>query len=435
MPAALMFALVLALAALGGAQHASAAFPGTNGKIAFTSDRDGNGEIYSMNADGSGATRLTNNVALDSDPAWSPDGTKIAFGSYRTGGSDIYVMNANGSGVTQLTSDPALDSEPAWSSDGTKIAFVSDRDGNQEIYSMNADGTGVTRLTNDPAFDDAPAWSPDGTTIAFMSSRTSGHMQIFSMHADGTVVTRLTTTSESDLVPTWSPDGSKIAYMFDGNGYDEIYSMDANGSNNTQLTTLGSFIFDDQPAWSPDGAKIAFDSNRDTSTFEIYSMNANGSGVTRLTNNTAGDFQPDWQPAVPVALTAQFLQPLDQSSDPLNPVLNTGKNGRVIPVRVRLSLGDTAITDLNAPGPVTIVVSKLASCSSTAGTDPVEQYADAGQSSAGTNLFRYDTGAQVWTYNLDTKALGLVTGNCYRIDVRVNGTLVANAFAVFEPTK
>ena len=84
---------------------------------------------------------------------------------------------------------------------------------------------------------------------------------------------------------------------------------------------------------------------------------------------------------------------------------------------------------------MTIAVSKLTSCSSSAGTDPIATYADAGQSSAGTNQFRYDAGAQTWIYNLDTKALGLVTGNCYRIDVSVNGTQVANAFAVFQPTK
>jgi hypothetical protein len=133
--------------------------------------------------------------------------------------------------------------------------------------------------------------------------------------------------------------------------------------------------------------------------------------------------------------TDQFLPPLAQSTDPANPVINTGKNGRVIPVKVQISQGATAITDANAPGPVTVAVSKLASCSSSAGSDPIATYADAGQSSAGTNQFRYDATAQAWIYNLDTKALGLVTGNCYRIDVSVNGTQIANAFAVFQPTK
>lgn len=132
-------------------------------------------------------------------------------------------------------------------------------------------------------------------------------------------------------------------------------------------------------------------------------------------------------------LTGRYLQPLTQSTDPVNPVLNTGKNGKVIPVKLQLSQGGTAISDLNAPGPVTIAVSNLASCSITGG-DPVLAYADAGQSSAGTNQFRYDPFAQAWIYNLDTKALGLVTGNCYRLDVSINGTRITNAFAAFQPS-
>jgi hypothetical protein len=134
-------------------------------------------------------------------------------------------------------------------------------------------------------------------------------------------------------------------------------------------------------------------------------------------------------------ISDQFLPPLAQSSDPTNPVVNTGKNGKVIPVEVQINQGATAITDQNTPGPVTIAVSKLATCSTTGGTDPVASYADAGQSSAGTNQFNYDPTIPAWVYNLDTKALGLITGNCYRIDVSVNGTQITNVFAVFKPTK
>jgi len=135
------------------------------------------------------------------------------------------------------------------------------------------------------------------------------------------------------------------------------------------------------------------------------------------------------------ALADAFLQPLDQSTDAAQPLLNTGKNGKVVSVKVQISQGGTALTNLNAPGPVTIAVSKLATCSTSAGTDPVESYADAGQSSAGTNQFHYDTASQAWVYGLDTKALGLVSGNCYRIDVSVNATKITNAFAVFQPTR
>jgi len=96
-------------------------FPGLNGKIAFTSIRDGNEEIYVMNADGTDQTRLTNNPAGDWNPDWSPDGTRIAFNSNRESGQDeIYVMNPDGSGVTDLTNNPASDGSPTWSPDGTK---------------------------------------------------------------------------------------------------------------------------------------------------------------------------------------------------------------------------------------------------------------------------------------------------------------------------
>ena len=85
---------------------------------------------------------------------------RIAFASNRAGNFEIYVMNANGTGVTRITHNSAFDDEPAWSPDGTKLAFVSERAGNAEIYVMNANGTGVTRLTNNPAIDEEPAWGP-----------------------------------------------------------------------------------------------------------------------------------------------------------------------------------------------------------------------------------------------------------------------------------
>jgi Tol biopolymer transport system component len=108
---------------------------------AFTSLRDG--EVYVMNADGTAPTRLTNNTAIDEQPAWSPDGAKIAFTSDRAGSKnlDIYVMDADGTAPARLTVTRGLDADPAWSPDGTKIAFISYRDGNSEIYVMNANGT------------------------------------------------------------------------------------------------------------------------------------------------------------------------------------------------------------------------------------------------------------------------------------------------------
>ncbi len=261
-------------------------------KIAFRSLRDGNSEIYVMNADGSGVTRLTNNPADDLQPAWSTDRRKIAFVSKRDGNYEIYVMNADGSGQTNLTNNPAADYSPSWSPDGSKITFESDRGGNSEIYVMNADGSGQTNVTNNPGDDHAPSWSSDGSKIAFVSNRAGDNLtyQIYVMNAGGAGQTRLTSTG-SNYDPTWSPDGSKIAFMSDRDGNFEIYMMSAGGSGQTRLTNNSNL--DHWPAWSPDGSKIAFYSNRDGNT-EIYVMNVNGSGQTRLTNNPADDMQPAW---------------------------------------------------------------------------------------------------------------------------------------------
>src|SRR5205823_1190404 len=121
--------LGLALAGCGSDSTAPSGRPAA-GQIAFTTDRDGNPEIYVMNADGAGLRNLTNNPDNDGLPDWSPDGTRIAFRSDRDGNAEIYVMNADGSGLRNLSNNPSLDLEPTWSRDGTRIAFYSERDGN-----------------------------------------------------------------------------------------------------------------------------------------------------------------------------------------------------------------------------------------------------------------------------------------------------------------
>ena len=127
-------------------------------QIAFGSDRDGNGEIYVMDADGKNQRRLTNNPASDQMEAWSPDGKMIAFGSNRDGNDEIYVMDADGNNQRRLTNNPAQDFGPAWSPDGKMIAFTSGRDGNGEIYVMDVDGKNPRNLTNNPAEDSFPSW-------------------------------------------------------------------------------------------------------------------------------------------------------------------------------------------------------------------------------------------------------------------------------------
>ena len=296
----------------------------TPGRIAFASNRDGNSEIYAMNADGSGLARLTNNSASDSSPSWSPDGRRIAFASNRDGNWEIYAMNADGSGLVRLTNNSANDGNPSWSPDGRRIAFVSSRVGNDEIYAMNADGSGVARLTNNSAEDRNPSWSPDGRRIAFHSdfgSYADWEWEIYAMNADGSGLARRLTYSSSltdahqlrspivynsteSWDPSWSPDGRRIAFVSlthvvsrrDGDSTTwvrnrDIYAMNADGGTAARLTNNPAG--DWHPSWSPDGRRIAFVSSRDGNS-EIYAMNADGSGVARLTNNPAGDWGPSW---------------------------------------------------------------------------------------------------------------------------------------------
>ncbi len=285
-----------------------AAFPGTNGYIVVGSDRSGLNKhrIWQQNPDGTD-TKLTLGT-YDGAPAWSPDGTRIAFVSKRDvgGGREIYVMNADGSGQTRLTSNPAIDTNPQWSPDGTRIVFNSDRlDSNHEIYVMKADGSEPpTRLTYNPADDAGPSWSPDGTLIAFNSNR-DGNTEIYVMKADGTEQTNLTNDPVSDAyddaAPDWSPDGSLIAFGSTRSGNGDIYVMDADGSNKTRLTydPVSDAAADSDPAWSPDGTKIAFHS-WPSYYADIYVIDADGSNRTQLTKTTYHDYSPSWQP-IPLA--------------------------------------------------------------------------------------------------------------------------------------
>jgi hypothetical protein len=193
-----------------------------------------------------------------------------------------------------------LDRFPSWSPDGTKIAFERNLSGNFEVFVMNADGTNETRLTNSPNADLCPQWSPDGTKIVFRSSR-DGNEEIYVMNANGTGQTRLTTNSVFEDFPSFSPDGTKIVFQRNP----QIVVMNADGTNPVQLTSVGN-NFD--PAFSPDGTKIVFDSTRDNNS-EIYTMDANGANQTRLTNNPANiasDTTASWQNGFPPDTTGVF---------------------------------------------------------------------------------------------------------------------------------
>ena len=279
-------------------------------KIVFATDRDGpdpignfgNQEIYVMNGDGTGQTRLTDNGAIDGAPVWSPNGQQIAFHSTRANPGppplaiDIFLMNADGTYQSQLTNLTTLGLggavDPVWSPNGLQIAFSSFA-APREIFVINVDGTGLANLTSHPARDADPDWSPSGREIAFNSNR-DGNQEIYVMNADGSEPRRLTFVAATDQRPAWSPNGRSIAFSSNRDGNLEIYVMNADGSEPTRLTFDAAP--DDRPCWSPDGKRIVFDHRVETNHFEVFVMNADGSGQTRLTTSGPDAFSgfADW---------------------------------------------------------------------------------------------------------------------------------------------
>lgn len=270
------------------------------GRIAFSSSRDGNAEIYVMNADGSGVTRLTNDSAPNVDPAWSPDGSRIVFASGRDGNYEIYVMNADGTGQTRLTNNSINDRNPAWC--GTRIAFQGGSNF-YDLFVMNDDGTGVTQLTNDAyktITRESPTWSPSCDRIAYSYALGGSSSSIEVMNPDGSGKSTLVAASGVNRNPAWSPDGGRIAFASnrdDGQSY-EIYVMNADGTQQTRLTVNSAFHYYDYPAWSSDGTQIAFQALLNA-TPGIYVMNTDGSGAA-LVADSVGFTKLGWfGPAAP----------------------------------------------------------------------------------------------------------------------------------------
>ena len=277
-------------------------------KIAFVSTRSkaGDEDIWVMDpvADptGTNAVDLTNSPGTnDADPSWSRDGKQIAYQSesVKSGANwNIWVMNADGSSPHQITHGTANDTNPTWSPDGQQIAFESDATGGREIYVINADGSGkLQQLTNNPGlghdanFD--PAWSPVlGGKIAFASIRAGGNYDIYTMNADGSDPTRLTTDGGVEFGPSWSPDGTQIAYHSDVNGASkQIYVMNADGSGQHPVVKTASD--DANPSWAPHGAALVFQGGPQGST-DLWLVAADGSGLMRLTFSPGDDEVPDW---------------------------------------------------------------------------------------------------------------------------------------------
>jgi TolB protein len=179
-------------------------------------------------------------------PAWSPDGTKLAFTSNRDGNPEIYVMNKDGSGLRRMTNNPMIDVSPTWSPTGTQLAWVSDRSGQPKIYLMNADGTGQRLLVGDPK-SDRPTWSRGKfNEIAYAASTGPGYdIKIYSFATGET--TKITDGIGSNESPAFSPNGRHIAFTSTRNGKSQLFTVDRDGQNLRQITREGSNKF---ASWS-----------------------------------------------------------------------------------------------------------------------------------------------------------------------------------------
>lgn len=209
-----------------------------NGRAITAHFRDevGDFEIYTMNRQGKNRVAITNNMATDVHPRFSPDGSKIVFISDRDYRPEIYVMNADGSNQTRLTNSDSYDIDAVWSPDGKRIAFISNRLGSFDVFVMNSDGSNMQLLTeNSPAIDIAPVWSPDGNKIMFSSNR-DGYFNLYVMDVNEGTTTQLTNSAYHEFYGSWSPNGSRIAYLATEHGEPHLYLMNADGRRKRQLT-------------------------------------------------------------------------------------------------------------------------------------------------------------------------------------------------------
>ena len=313
----------LVLAALG----CSSGLP----PIVFTSDRDGNLDIYAVSVDSKAEQNLTESPLDEFAPRVSPHGKLIAFrsgpeshaaletmavngtsrrplvngsGSYRSHRwspnnarlafireigqtQSLYVIDSDGTGSMTLTAIPG-DEIGSWSPNGKSVLFSVREGPLNGLYIRNPDGVNEFRLTNTPDF--SPIWSPDSRRIAFLSER-DGSIEIYVMNSDGSEQRRLTNNEAPEYGLSWSPNGTQLLFVSERDGNPEIYTTDAGGTFVSRLTH--NDVRDAEPVWSPDGSMIAFVSFLDGDA-EIFVMDASGTNQVRLTNNPYQDTSPAW---------------------------------------------------------------------------------------------------------------------------------------------
>ena len=225
--------------------------------------------------------------------------------SFRDEGWNIFLMNADGSGIVNLTKTkhPIVNFEPAISPDGSEVVYMRQDSGGQDLWRVGSDGSSPENLTEAVGEETSPEFSADGTKIAYVGTGPKPccdpeyNNDIWVMDADGTNPEQLTKTNypQQNLSPTWSPDGTKIAYSAtpsEGSTDAGFHVMDSDGTDQVRPLPGGVPVSSLNLSWSPDGTKIAYQPMAGG----LWTMNPDGTGAAPLAANT-GNAYPSWAPA------------------------------------------------------------------------------------------------------------------------------------------
>jgi TolB protein len=270
------------------------------GTLAFQSDRDGDWEIYTVEADGTNLVKLTDHPAADRHPAWSPDGRFLAFSSERSGGGDIYLLDVEEGTLRQLTDHPSNEGAPQFRRDGRVLAFEGERDGRAEIYQIELESGAIERVTSSLTRKLGPAYSPDGEKLAFMENVVL-YWQITVLDRKSGESGGVTGVGGS-CRPAWSPDGKLLAYVSTrGTPKAEIWlrEMERDREGQAWMVRTREDAHNYDPAFSPDGNALALASTRErgeSEAWDLFLVDLNGRNLVQLTADAGNNRFPDWRP-------------------------------------------------------------------------------------------------------------------------------------------
>ena len=220
------------------------------GGLLYTSYANGQPDLFMHRLGAKQAVSLSSHPGMNVGGSYSPDGGTIALTLSKDGNSEIYLIDAGTGAVKKrLTNNWAIDSSPTFSPDGSRIAFISDRSGSPQIYVMSAGGGGAKRLTFQGNYNTTPDWSPRGDVIAFTARDERYRFDIFTVNVGSGEIARLTQNQGNNEEPTWSPDGRYLAFTSTRKGGQKVYVMTYDGLVQTCVTPKGGGYA--TPAWGP----------------------------------------------------------------------------------------------------------------------------------------------------------------------------------------